>query len=316
MIIVAKKAELNLFRELRRCRAEMPAQRCFYIRFSKAGIPKRELFETFLQLLQKIPDSYTAQVYICEDKDVFILMRGFMQRQFIDFLKDLSHKLEADHLLELAKVYEVGQDWDDLEKMCREKIEDLDAEKDRIHEQERKEQAENATLKVLAGLDDDQLRSVGVRREARLSPLVLVVEDDQITRTLAGNVLSSTFELAYAKSGEEAIREFVNSAPDAVFLDIGLPDIGGHEVLECIFQIDPEAHVIMFSGRKDKDNIMHALELGAKGFVGKPFTREKMFEYIRKSPYVQDKEKRKGELPHGGAQNKGHHTGHHTGQAG
>jgi len=49
----------------------------------------------------------------------------------------------------------------------------------------------------------------------------------------------------------------------------------------------------MFSGKGDRDNIMKAVEMGAKGFVGKPFTREKLFQYIEKSPFVIEKMKEK-----------------------
>ena len=90
---------------------------------------------------------------------------------------------------------------------------------------------------------------------------------------------------------------YVNKAPDVLFLDIGLPDINGHEVLEKLFKLDPDAYVVMFSGNGDKENIMKAVELGAKGFVGKPFSQEKLLQYIQKSPFIQEKQKR--EKTHG-----------------
>ena len=45
----------------------------------------------------------------------------------------------------------------------------------------------------------------------------------------------------------------------------------------------------MFSGNGDRDNVLKAIELGAKGFVGKPFTKDKLFQYIEKSPFIQEK---------------------------
>ena len=97
--------------------------------------------------------------------------------------------------------------------------------------------------------------------------------------------------------GQGALMGYVNKAPDVLFLDIGLPDIDGHAVLEKIFKLDPDAYVVMFSGNKDRDNVMKAVELGAKGFVGKPFTSEKLLQYIQKSPFIQAKQKK--EFDHG-----------------
>jgi FixJ family two-component response regulator len=42
----------------------------------------------------------------------------------------------------------------------------------------------------------------------------------------------------------------------------------------------------MFSGNGDRDNIIKAMQLGAKGFVGKPFTKDKLIAYIEKSPFI------------------------------
>ena len=94
---------------------------------------------------------------------------------------------------------------------------------------------------------------------------------------------------------------YVNKAPDVLFLDIGLPDINGHDVLERLFKLDPQAYVVMFSGNGDRENVLKAVELGAKGFVGKPFTQEKLIQYIEKSPFIQEKlnrEKQYGNLVH------------------
>jgi len=113
------------------------------------------------------------------------------------------------------------------------------------------------------------------------------VEDDLFSQRLVANVLQSKFELTMAEDGQGAIMGYVKHAPDVLFLDIGLPDIDGHAVLEKLFQIDPQAYVVMFSGNGDKENVMKAITLGAKGFVGKPFSEDKLLQYIHKSPFIQ-----------------------------
>lgn len=292
MIVILKNTESKLMNELRKCRDVKTLQRCFFLEFSSLDIPKHKVFETFLRMLQEVPDSYMAQIYVCRDADVFILMQGFMQRQFTDFLERLSEALNAPNLAELSKVYEIGRDWISLEMLCAEKLEMIDQDRKQEKEVRRKEASEKATIDVLSTLDPDLVSSISRRRLERLSTLVLIVDDDQLSRTLAGNVLREKYQPAFARDGKSALEEFVSLAPDIVFLDIGMPDIGGHEVLESLFQIDPEAYVIMFSGRKDKENMMRALETGAQGFLGKPFTREKLFQHVEKSPFVQKKTER------------------------
>ena len=88
------------------------------------------------------------------------------------------------------------------------------------------------------------------------------------------------------------------SAPDAVLLNIGLPDASGLEVLKCIRALDPYAYVVMLTGQASRENVLQATQLGAKGFIGKPFTSEKLLSCIAKSPFVQ--EKRMHALTHGG----------------
>lgn len=292
MIVIVKNTEEKLLRELQRCKWENPSQRCFYITLSGVDFPRAELFERFLRSLQDIPDSYMAQVYICQDQDVFIFMKGFMQRQFMDFLNTFSEELEAPHLKDQSRVFEISVHWAELENMCLNKIKIINAKNEKELEKKRRKHAEQMAFETLAELDTGMIASIAQRREKRLQPLVLVVDDDQLSRTLAGNVLREDYDLAFARDGKSALREFVDQAPDVVFLDIGMPDISGHEVLEMLFQIDPEAYVIMFSGRKDQENMMRALETGAQGFLGKPFTREKLYRHVEQSPFIQKKKNR------------------------
>lgn len=290
MIVIAKDSEDRLFQELRKCRDERAAQRCFYMAFSRSGLSKKKLFEVFLRLLNEVPNSYMAQVYICRDHDVFILMQGFMQRQFSDFLDKLSSALDAEDLARLGFVYEIGVHWSKLETLCMGKIAALEQARSQEHE----ETAQAAVLDKLSGVDCSRISNLSERRTQRERPLVMIADDDQLARTLAGNVLRQEYDVAFAKDGASAITEFVNGAPDVLFLDIGFPDISGHEVLEIVFQIDPEAYVIMFSGRKDEANIMKAIKAGAQGFLGKPFTREKLYQHVEKSPFVRAAKTGKG----------------------
>ncbi len=298
MIVIATKTEERLIKDLKNNREDYAGQRCFYLQFSKAEIDKETLQETFLRVLDELPNSYTAQVYICHDQDIFILMKGFMQKQFTDFVQKLSQRLDCAALCDLVQVFEMKIDWQTIEDLCEQKITALNNHKEQQISHERTEAQNKALASALSGLDPNKINDLPSRRNLHADPVIMVVDDDQLSRTLVGNILNPKFNMVFATNGAEAIRSYVENAPDVLFLDIGLPDIGGHELLEAFSQIDPESYIIMFSGRKNKENMLRALRAGAQGFVGKPFTRNEIMHYIEKSPYAKDK--------HGRAKTSGH----------
>lgn len=289
MIVIANKTEYRLRDDLRKFIQAKPNQRCFFLELSKSDIPKELLFETFLRMLENIPNSYMAKVYLCQDKDILIIMEGFMQRQFLAFVKTLSQELAVDDFSNLVDIFEIGVHWEKLETLYKSKIEAIDQAEEQEKEEQRKKKAEKNTVNALLEIDPVQVSSIAKRRLQRPYPLIMIADDDQLSRTLAGNVLRPDYNSVFAKNGTEALKAYVADAPDLLFLDIGMPDIGGHEVLESLFQIDPEAYIIMFSGRKDKSTIVKSLELGARGFLGKPFTREEIYNHVQNAPFVQNK---------------------------
>lgn len=123
------------------------------------------------------------------------------------------------------------------------------------------------------------VQSLAMRR-AR-SPLhVMIVEDDTMTRRLVSSLLKEEHVLALAKDAESAIANYLIHAPDIVFLDINLPGQNGFEILGRILRMDPRAYVVMFSGNDQLETIVRSLLMGAKGFVAKPFDRERLAHYI------------------------------------
>jgi len=109
---------------------------------------------------------------------------------------------------------------------------------------------------------------------------VLLVEDDPVTRWMVRNALKQDCEFITAPTANKAFALYNSYQPDIVFLDIGLPDKSGHDVLQWIIRNDPGACVVMFSSNDNLDNITNALEEGATGFIKKPFLRESLLHYI------------------------------------
>ncbi|PZQ46795.1 MAG: response regulator [Micavibrio aeruginosavorus] len=135
--------------------------------------------------------------------------------------------------------------------------------------------------------DESVVESLSLRRKRREEPIILVVEDDRFTASYIAGFLKE-FDIVIARNGEEAIQKYIEYAPDAVFLDIHLPGINGHQTLQAIKCADPEAFVVMLSVDTAKSSIMNASELGAVSFLKKPFSRERVLNTLRLSPFIRD----------------------------
>jgi two-component system KDP operon response regulator KdpE len=100
---------------------------------------------------------------------------------------------------------------------------------------------------------------------------VLVVDDEpQIHRFLRPALTACGYEVQKAETGRDALRLIATAAPDVVFLDLGLPDMDGKEVLRearCFSQIP----IIILSARDQEAEKILALDAGADDYVEKPF---------------------------------------------
>jgi CheY-like chemotaxis protein len=134
--------------------------------------------------------------------------------------------------------------------------------------------------------DSHLVESISVRRQRREDPLVMIVEDDRFTASYATGILNKDYDLVHAKTGEEAIILYLESAPDIIFLDVHLPGLNGHQTLSAIRKADPEAYVIMLSIDTVKANILSASSGGAQGFLKKPFSKDRLLATVQKSPFI------------------------------
>ena len=121
---------------------------------------------------------------------------------------------------------------------------------------------------------------------SRANDIIMIVEDDLFARNIAVNAMKSKFKVVEVSDGAKATQEYLAHSPDVLFLDIHLPNKKGPAILKEIMEVDPQAYVVMLSADAAKDRIMECIEIGAKGFIAKPFKGEKLFDYIRKCPTI------------------------------
>lgn len=134
--------------------------------------------------------------------------------------------------------------------------------------------------------DVHKVESITSRRKRREEPLVMLVEDDRFTAHYASSILSTKFDLVVCKDGESAIEQYIETAPDIVFMDVHLPGMTGHQALQAIHAVDPGAFVVMLSVDTMRESIQMASSLGASKFIKKPFTKERLIDAVNTSPYV------------------------------
>ena len=116
---------------------------------------------------------------------------------------------------------------------------------------------------------------------------VLIVDDISIMRKTLKDIMVEhcgidSVNLVEACDGADAVFMYEQTRPDVVFLDITMPDMNGKEVIEKLKEIDPEPVIIMCSGSGDKMGVIECIRAGAKDYVRKPVTRERVLDALTK----------------------------------
>jgi len=110
---------------------------------------------------------------------------------------------------------------------------------------------------------------------------VLVIDDEvQIRRFLDISLRAQGYAVSQAASGGEGLRRLAGEGADLVILDIGLPDMEGHEVLAELRQWS-QVPVIMLSVRAGEAEKVRALDNGANDYVTKPFGTQELMARVR-----------------------------------
>jgi two-component system, OmpR family, KDP operon response regulator KdpE len=112
-------------------------------------------------------------------------------------------------------------------------------------------------------------------------PRVLVVDDEPPIRKLLRMGLSvHGYQVIEATNGKNALG-LLEKSPDIIILDLGLPDIQGHDLLRMIRARNEAVPVIVLSSRGDEAGKVQALDLGADDYVTKPFGMDELLARMR-----------------------------------
>ena len=114
------------------------------------------------------------------------------------------------------------------------------------------------------------------------APLKVLVVDDEppIRKLLRMGLATQGYEIVEAGNGKAAL-ELLEQKPDLVILDLGLPDIQGHELLRTMRARNEAVPIVVLSSRGDEAGKVQALDLGADDYVTKPFGLDELLARMR-----------------------------------
>lgn len=114
------------------------------------------------------------------------------------------------------------------------------------------------------------------------APLKVLVVDDEppIRKLLRMGLTTQGYHTLEAPNGKTAL-ELMGEQPDLVILDLGLPDMDGHELLRLIRSKSESVPIVVLSSRGDEGGKVQALDLGADDYITKPFGMDELLARMR-----------------------------------
>ncbi len=110
---------------------------------------------------------------------------------------------------------------------------------------------------------------------------ILVVDDSAFVRLRTARLLQEAgHEVIEAATGQAAVDAYVQERPDAVLMDITMPEMDGLEALDQIRILDPSAKVAMLSAIGQQSVVMDAIRRGAREFLVKPLAADPFFSAL------------------------------------
>lgn len=111
---------------------------------------------------------------------------------------------------------------------------------------------------------------------------VLVVEDDTTMRQMLKEMLFrvGAARVIEAPDAASALESFAEQSFDIVMLDLGLPDLDGHQVMQEIKRRNMRQHIVLVTADDSIESIQKAISAGANGYVVKPYSQEKIQDVV------------------------------------
>jgi len=114
-------------------------------------------------------------------------------------------------------------------------------------------------------------------------PTILVVDDAAFMRMRMSKILTEAgYNVVQAENGLDAIEKYKASRPDAVLMDITMPEMDGLTALKELKALDPTARIAMLTALGQQQVVLDAVKSGAKDFLVKPADGERVLAAVGK----------------------------------
>jgi len=127
----------------------------------------------------------------------------------------------------------------------------------------------------------DQPRSIAVRTE----PTIIVADDDRTTVMMVQSILRTwKINCVVAHNGKEALEQTRKIKPDALLLDVSMPDMDGFQVLAAL-RADPLTRatpIVMLTAAQSESEIVRGFDLGVDDYITKPFRAHEMLARLKR----------------------------------
>lgn len=123
-------------------------------------------------------------------------------------------------------------------------------------------------------------------RNGSASNICLVADDDMFIRSIIARNLDPMAQVVQVQDGADCVAAYKQHMPDIAFIDVHLPILTGPEIVRQVLLFDPQAYIVLISSDSTPENVQSAARNGAKGFLAKPISRERLMHYFTSCPTI------------------------------
>lgn len=118
-----------------------------------------------------------------------------------------------------------------------------------------------------------------------MAKTVLIVDDIAFVRKTLSDILTQAHYqvIGEASDGAEAVSLYLKLRPDIVTMDVVMPQMSGIDATRKILKTDKEAKVVIISAMGQENLVMEAINVGAKDYILKPFSKDEVLKTIERA---------------------------------
>jgi two-component system chemotaxis response regulator CheY len=285
MEIFNRPAEAKLVQSASKLKEQRTQVYCIHFGLSGLGNSKTKTDLSILaNIIKEGIKELEGGIYLCHDFDLFVILKtsdNKIIQQIISNVRfyyaddPLACGIEKDNIKEFAIIYDVAKNYEDFFFACNRKLVAYNELKKSL-----KNQPNETLIQDTENINMVMLKSALLDRASRDKICILIVEDQAFSRQLLKASLDKNYLTLVAKDAVQGLDAYTSNAPDMVFLDIELPDQDGYYVLRNMLSADPSAFVIMTTANNTEKDVRKSITEGARGYIIKPFTKQKIDQYI------------------------------------